>query len=210
MITRLLCQRLFRRKLSAYHFNGVVDKVVIGGIYPCLTECDHISKIRVNKVTDLMFLHLWWYIHVLVIKPTLRHSDAIWRHKPGLTLVQVTACCLLDAKLLLESVNIWSTGRYFSPTSQISQRIFRKGPIDNKTLLFNKVVTSYRTADRLLAEAVVIRVTWWRHQMETFPRYWSFVRGIHRSPVNSLHDRWIPCTKASDAELWCFLLSAPE
>ena len=34
-----------------------------------------------------------------------------------------------------------------------------------------------------------------------FPRNWSFVRGIHRS-------RWIPHTKASDAELWCFLWSA--
>ena len=31
------------------------------------------------------------------------------------------------------------------------------------------------------------RVTWWRHQMETFPRYWPYVRGIHRSPVNSPH-----------------------
>ena len=31
----------------------------------------------------------------------------------------------------------------------------------------------------------------WKH----FPRYWPFVRGIHRSPVNSPH-------KASDAELW--------
>ena len=39
----------------------------------------------------------------------------------------------------------------------------------------------------------------WKH----FPRYWSFVRGIHRF-------RWIPCTKASDAELWCFLWSARE
>ena len=27
--------------------------------------------------------------------------------------------------------------------------------------------------------------TWWRHQMETFPRYWPFLRGIRRSPVNS-------------------------
>ena len=28
-------------------------------------------------------------------------------------------------------------------------------------------------------------VSWlWLHQMETFPRYWPFVRGIHRSPVN--------------------------
>ena len=29
--------------------------------------------------------------------------------------------------------------------------------------------------------------TWWRHQMKYFPRYWSFVRGIHRSPVNFPH-----------------------
>ena len=35
-------------------------------------------------------------------------------------------------------------------------------------------------------------VTWWRHQMEHFPRYWPFVRGIHRSPVNNPHkDQWL-------------------
>ena len=39
----------------------------------------------------------------------------------------------------------------------------------------------------------------WKH----FPRYWPFVWGIHRYP-------WIPHTKSSDAELWCFLWSAPE
>ena len=39
----------------------------------------------------------------------------------------------------------------------------------------------------------------WKH----FPRYWPFVRGIHRS-------RWLPHTKASDAELWCFLWSGHE
>ena len=32
---------------------------------------------------------------------------------------------------------------------------------------------------------------WWRHQMETFPRYWPFVRGINRAPVNSPRkDQW--------------------
>ena len=36
-----------------------------------------------------------------------------------------------------------------------------------------------------------------------FPRYWLFVRGIHRSSVNSPN-------KVSDAELWCFLWSASE
>ena len=34
----------------------------------------------------------------------------------------------------------------------------------------------------------------WKH----FPRYLPFVRGIHRW-------RWIPRTKAINAELWCFL-----
>ena len=28
---------------------------------------------------------------------------------------------------------------------------------------------------------------WWRHQWKHFPRYWSFVPGIHRSPLNSPH-----------------------
>ena len=43
----------------------------------------------------------------------------------------------------------------------------------------------------------------WKH----FPRYWSFMRGIHWSPV--VH-RWIPLTKASDAEFWCFLRCGPK
>ena len=38
----------------------------------------------------------------------------------------------------------------------------------------------------------------WKH----FPRYWPFVWGIRRSTVN--------LKQASDAELWCFLWSAPE
>ena len=36
-----------------------------------------------------------------------------------------------------------------------------------------------------------------------FPRYWPFVREF-------TGHWWIPLTKASDAELWCFLWSAPE
>ena len=28
---------------------------------------------------------------------------------------------------------------------------------------------------------------WWRHQMDTILRYWPFMRGIHRSPVDSSH-----------------------
>ena len=35
-----------------------------------------------------------------------------------------------------------------------------------------------------------------------FPRYWPFVREF-------IGNRWILLTKASDAELWCFLWTAP-
>ena len=34
---------------------------------------------------------------------------------------------------------------------------------------------------------VTMSPLWWRHQMETFARYWPFVKGIHRSPANSPH-----------------------
>ena len=39
----------------------------------------------------------------------------------------------------------------------------------------------------------------WKH----FPRHWPFVR-------ETTGHRWILLIKASDAELWCFLWSAPE
>ena len=40
--------------------------------------------------------------------------------------------------------------------------------------------------------------TWWRHQMETFSAYWPVVQEI-------TGHRWIPRTKASDADHWYFL-----
>ena len=51
----------------------------------------------------------------------------------------------------------------------------------------------------------VDKQSWWRHQMETFSASLAIcVRGEFTGPW------WIPCTKAGDAELWCFLWSAPE
>ena len=44
--------------------------------------------------------------------------------------------------------------------------------------------------------------------METFPRYWPFVRGIQQSLwillTKASGHRWIPPTQASDAEMLCF------
>ena len=55
-----------------------------------------------------------------------------------------------------------------------------------------------------LVRNVVWPTTWWRHQMETFSPLLAICAG--NSPVSP----GIPCTKASDAELWCFLWSASE
>ena len=48
-----------------------------------------------------------------------------------------------------------------------------------------------------------IYYAWWRHQMETFSALLAICAG--NSPV-----RWIPRTKARDAELCCLLWSASE
>ena len=52
--------------------------------------------------------------------------------------------------------------------------------------------------------------SWWRHQMETCSVSLAFVRGIHRWLRGFTGHRWIPFTQTSDAELWCFLWSAPD
>ena len=59
-----------------------------------------------------------------------------------------------------------------------------------------KIPHEYPQYDFLSAHDDVIK---WKH----FPRYWPLC-GEFTGP------RWIPRTKASDAELWCFLWSAPE
>ena len=54
----------------------------------------------------------------------------------------------------------------------------------------------------VLYKDVEIKNPWWCHRMETFPCYWLFVQGIHRSPVNSPH-------KGQWRGALCFLWSAP-
>ena len=56
------------------------------------------------------------------------------------------------------------------------------GPLNRTKNSFSKKI--YQKYWHRIAQNVG---TWWRHQMEHFPRYWPFVRGIHRSPVNSPH-----------------------
>ena len=36
-------------------------------------------------------------------------------------------------------------------------------------------------------KAKLIKLSWWRHEMEIFPRNWQFVQGIHRFSMKSPH-----------------------
>ena len=51
---------------------------------------------------------------------------------------------------------------------------------------------------------IVLVHSWWRHQMETFSVLLALFCGEFADHL------WISRTKSSDAELWCFLWSAPE
>ena len=101
-----------------------------------------------------------------------------------------------------------------SNLTQISPEFVPKGSINHMAVL-GPIMALPRPGDKLLCEPMrenslslhelgdatnVLQpdchddVIKWKH----FSRYWPFVRGIHRSPVN-------PLTKANDAELGCFL-----
>ena len=87
---------------------------------------------------------------------------------------------------IIIKVRIFSTIHLISILPTIGHAGFRYHGEWNDQFIFSPV-RHYRTIN-----------AWGRHQMEIFPRYWPFVRGIHLSPVNFPH-------KASDAELWCLI-----
>ena len=81
-------------------------------------------------------------------------------------------------------------------TGLASQTIFTKYSVDFKTLLPTMGLKGHtvRCKSRLLVSYWLswtwghwVSSPWWPHQMETFTRNWPFLRGIHRSPVNSPH-----------------------
>ena len=63
---------------------------------------------------------------------------------------------------------------------------------------------SFRYYKQVFSPLTFTVAAWWRHQMETFSALLAICAG------NSPGPRWIPRTKASDAELWCLLSSVPE
>ena len=67
---------------------------------------------------------------------------------------------------------------------------------------FNHSSISIESQHRTMPKTIFISIdklnTWWRHQIETYSAL------VALSGQFTSH-RWIPLTKANDAELWCFL-----
>ena len=106
---------------------------------------------------------------------------------------QVKVCCSWPVARLCKGVGhvvayaeIWSAGtvrgRILSVIVYQNTGIpFTKGQYNAES--FFRVTTSSRSGFRFIDHNPHDDVIKWKH----FPRYWPFVRGIHRSPVNSLH-----------------------
>ena len=71
----------------------------------------------------------------------------------------------------------------------------------NKRIILASVALSYKSPQFVFPSEMAW--PWWRHQKEAFLCYWPLCGEF-------TGHRWIPRTKASDRELWCFLLSTPD
>ena len=111
---------------------------------------------------------------------------------------------LIDQKRLLKWL---SNCRSFEKPWRSRSVILLFGTYAKLMMVSNETILNFSTTVVMLLQWIGVVncwfYIWWRHQMETFPRYWPFVKG-------STGHRWITSTKASDAKLWCFLWSAHE
>ena len=71
-------------------------------------------------------------------------------------------------------------------------------------MILHSISKNIRFGYDLLPVHFIHIVPWWRHQMETFFR----VTGPLCREFTGY--RWIPLTKASDAELWCIFYVRPN
>ena len=104
-------------------------------------------------------------------------------------------------KVIISNIVLWNNGLYLY-SSHISRWLIntvcswyaRSGYCREMKSINIPPVFKIRSWDYHTSSMCFIGVwymSWWRQQMEKFLRYWHFVRGIHRSSVNSPHkDQW--------------------
>ena len=108
------------------------------------------------------------------------------------------ACCLWAAPFTSISPMVIMMGTIYTvPALEYAYSLASFCPhymkINYQVILFAMESTSHTAVEIILKDTGKYDdVIKWKH----FPRYWPFVWGIHRSPVNSLHNR--PVTRSFD------------
>ena len=177
-------------RLTPVSFMSLLN-VVCDHLYT-ISDCDYLFKSRVGRIHKRTSAVAEWYY--------CRHA---WlRHKMAYIYVLYT---LQSISKRWRRLKIWLY-RYILLLGTLWQwaitiKILMKFRLHEFDMLFYPELTWHvgRGQAYIWLTHCHDDVIKWKH----FPCYWPFVRGIHRSPVNSR-------TKASDAELGCFLWSAPE
>ena len=149
----------------------------------------HVFSLATQDLNNVrFFLFLLW--HQTTPKQTSRASPSL-NPKSCYDANLVVSCGIGDVHSSDEKVGIMETPGCVSA---------------DKIHIVTTVGAAWRNSHQDYPGAPIVEKYWhhddvinWKH----FPRHWPFVRGIHRSLV-------VPLTKASEAELWCFLWSAPE
>ena len=100
--------------------------------------------------------------------------------------------------LWLHKLSCWKWGEYHHRNVWVHfSQMTNNG---HAFILKTKNVLILSTPAQFRIHMINTSYAWWRHQMETFSALLALC-------ITTGH-RWIPRTKASDAELWCFLWSA--
>ena len=127
--------------------------------------------------------------HLIFNKKCAIKSECSWHPQNGIARKHIWLRCITFHTLSIRLYCAFLSCSYIIITDSIHMNPNCSYSSGCKTGTNGRVITS--------VHGDVIK---WKH----FPRYWLFVRGtLPRSLV-------VPLTKASDAELWCFMWSAPE
>ena len=136
------------------------------------------------------------------------HNDAIWRHRTGSTFCSdngLLVCLVVPSHYYNQCWLIISKVPWHSSDGRLDlshNKILQGQWVKKEAFGLKYILCCLHLASSVIVQLFVRNqgnttihddVIRWKH----FPRYWPFGRGI-------------PLTKASDAELWCFLWSAPE
>ena len=107
-----------------------------------------------------------------------------------------------DAHSQCHKLLIGILGANFVNFGAKSKKIFQE--CSSLVILLKRLITKLIISEPATCLLSWFIQSWWRHQMESFSALLVLCAG--NSPVTGE----FPHTKASDAEFWCFLWSAPE